>query len=196
MTRANTLSRAFTARTNVWLLLLLAAAWSGIGLRDTFAQTASKEYQVKAALLLNFVEFIQWPQSVFPDAQSPITIGVLGDDPFGSALEQTFQDESVEGRKVVIKRSKQLADLKTCHLLFICRSEKDRLGDILESLNDTSVVTVGDMDDFARRGGIINFYIDNNKIRFEINAAEPRGIKISSQLLKRARIVNADSRKG
>jgi hypothetical protein len=159
---------------------------------------ASKEYQVKAAFLLNFTEFIQWPAAAFANPDEPITVGVLGDDPFGAVLEQTFQDESVQGRKLVVKRSSRIEDLKTCQLLFISQSEKDRQADIIASLEDVSTVTVADMDQFAQHGGIIDFYIDRNKIRFEINtdAAQHKGLRISSQLLRRARIVGAGPGKG
>jgi len=179
---------------------LLAGACLLIGgIRTASAQaSSSKEYQVKAACLLNFVQFIEWPAAAFPESSTPITIGVLGEDSFGEILERTFQDESIQGRALVVKRSRQIDDLKRCHLLFISKSEKQRVGEILANLRATSVVTVGEMDEFAQRGGIINFYIDSSKIRFEVNpdAAQPSGIKIGAQLLKRARIVGSDPRKG
>lgn len=173
------------------LLLLFAAAWVVVHSADVQAQPApSKEYQVKAACLLNFVQFIQWPASAFPDAKTPISVGVLGDDPFGRVLEQTFEDESIDGRKLLIKRATHVDELKACHLIFISKSEKERLSGILESLNAVSVVTVGEVDEFVQRGGIIKFYLEENKVRFEINvsAAERKALKISSQLLKRAKI--------
>jgi hypothetical protein len=152
----------------------------------------SKEYEVKAAFLLNFVQYIDWPTTAFADAKSPIAIGVLGDDPFGSALDQTFQGESAHGRSFVIKRSRSVDDLKSCHLLFISKSEKDKVDDILSSLNTTTLATVSEFDGFARRGGLINFYLEGKKIRFEINtnAAQSKDLKVSSELLKRARIVD------
>ena len=188
MTRMNAIPRHPGIGASVCLLLLLAA----VGPRQACAQpAASKEYQVKAAFLLNFVQFIQWPAAAFPAPDAPIIVGVLGDDPFGAALEQTFQDELVQGRKLVVKRSRQKEELKTCHLVFVCNSEKDQLAEILASLNDAPIVTVGDIDQFAERGGIIGFFLDGNKIRFAINsnAAQRKGLRISSQLLKRAKIV-------
>lgn len=162
----------------------------------SLADVGSTEYKVKAAFLLNFTEFIQWPDNAFADSKSPIVIGVLGDDPFGQILEDTFKGESVQGRSVIIRRSHQIEDLKSCQMLFICRSEKDRLGEILSETANTSICTVGDMDDFAQRGGVINFYLDHGKVRFEINtsAAVQKALRISAELLKRARIVGADSR--
>ena len=114
---------------------------------------------------------------------------------FGAALDQTFQDESVQGHNFVVKRSRRVDDLKTCHLVFISRSEKDQIAQVLTSLSAAGVVTVSEMDRFAERGGIINFYLENKKVRFEINAdaAQRKGLKINSQLLKRAKIVGSNS---
>jgi hypothetical protein len=186
----------FGAVISLVVLVFLTASWPAAEVRA--GDTPSDEYQIKAACLLNFAQFIEWPAAAFPAPETPITVGVLGDDPFGSILEQTFQDESVQGRKLVVKRSRQIDDLKMCHLLFISNSEKDRLAEILASLKGASIVTVGETDQFAQRGGIINFYMNNNKVRFEINpdVAEQKGLKINSQLLKRAKIVSSDQEKG
>ena len=163
---------------------LLAPLWA-------LAQTPS-EYQVKAALLLNFAQFIEWPSQAFSDSNSSMVIGVLGNDPFGDALDNTFSGETVQGRPIVIKRAQQVEDLKGVHLLFVSNSEKDRIAEILASVKDDSVVTIGETDGFGRRGGIINFYFEGKKVRFEINssAAQKKKLKISSQLLKRAKLVD------
>jgi hypothetical protein len=179
------------------ILLQMAALWPIFQSHWASGQTEpSKEYQIKAACLLNFVQFIQWPSTVFPDPGTPITIGILGDDPFGQTLEKTFQDELVQSRKLAVKRSRQIEDLKDCHILFISKSEKSKIEGILAKLGDSATATVGETDDFAKQGGIINFYLDNNKVRFEINAdaGQRKGLKISSQMLKRARIVTTESR--
>jgi len=180
-------------RLGIGLLVFFAAStWGG---RSANAQgTPTKEYQVKAAFLLNFVQYIEWPAASFAKADTPITVGVLGADPFGPILEKTFQDEAVQGRKLVVKRSRQIEDLKSCHVIFVSKSESEHVGNILTSLNDSSIVTISELDGFAGSGGIINFYFDDKKLRFEINptAAQPKGLKISSQLLKRAKIVATD----
>jgi len=198
MTRTTETSQPLPLAASFGWLLILSLAWVSITPREVWAQSSAKEYQIKAACLLNFVQFIEWPAAAFPKPETPIIVGVLGDDPFGSVLEQTFQDESVQGRGLVIKRSRQLEELKNCHVLFVGKSERPHLGEILSNLGDVSVVTVGEIDEFARIGGIINFYIDGGKIRFEVNAdaAQHKGLKIGSQLLKRARIVGSDPRKG
>jgi hypothetical protein len=172
-------------------LTLLAALCCLIAPLWVLAQPPS-EYQVKAAFLLNFAQFIEWPAGAFSDGSAPIAIGVLGDDPFGDILESTLAGESAQGRPLVVKRSKQVEDLKDCHLLFISSSEKDHVTEILQSVKDSSAVTVSEFEGFGRRGGIINFVLDNKKVRFEINstAARNKKLKISSQLLKRAKLVD------
>ncbi len=160
------------------------------------AQT-SKEYQIKAAFLFNFAQFVEWPAAAFADASAPISIGVLGDDPFGPVLDQTVQGETINRRKLIVLRSQRLAGLKDCQLVFISKSEKSRLTDIFESLGSASVLTVSETENFARRGGMINFYLDGNKVRFEINsdAAQRKGIKISSQLLKLGKVISPERAK-
>jgi hypothetical protein len=159
----------------------------------------SPEYKLKAAFLYNFASFIDWPPKAFPTAQSPFVIGVLGDDPFGGALETIAQKKNVNGRPLALKRSHNVDDLKDCHVIFICASEQERLPQILEGLRGLPILTIGDRDDFSRQGGIINFFFDQNKVAFEINAeaAQRAGLKISSQLLKLARLQHAtESAKG
>jgi hypothetical protein len=195
MTRKLDKFKSFGTVIGLAVALILAAGWPGVEAR---ADDSSDEYQMKAAYLLNFVQYIEWPAQVFPDANAPIIVAVLGDDPFGDALEQTFQDETIQGRKAVIKRSHRVQDLKDAQLLFISASEKDHIEGILASLSDTSIVTVSETEGFAKHGGIINFYNNGNKIRFEINpdTAQRKGLKISSQLLERARIVSSEDDKG
>jgi hypothetical protein len=187
-------SKGFGLNARIWVLTLALIAI----LQASAPAASTKEYEVKAAFLLNFTQFIQWPAAAFSKPDAPLTVGVLGDDPFGSVLDQMFDGEIAQGHKLVIKRSRQVDDLKSCQLLFICKSEKDRLAEILAELKDSTIVTVGEADEFSQHGGIINFYIEDKKVRFEINAdaAESRGFKISSQLLKRAKIVGAEARKG
>ena len=166
---------------------------------QTQAQSSpSREYQLKAVFLFNFIQFVQWPDAVFPEPGTPIRIGVLGDDPFGQALDEAVRDETVRGHKLVVLRSRRLEDLQDCHLLFIGKSEARRIGEILAQIDRRPVLTVGETDGFARNGGIIAFFSEGNKVRFEINpvSAQRQGLKISSQLLGLGRIVAADTPQG
>jgi hypothetical protein len=167
-------------------LLLLA------GGRPLPAQTAiPAEYQIKAVFLFNFAQFVEWPPEAFPEAQAPLVIGVLGEDPFGAYLDETVRGEKLNGHLVVVQRYRRAEEIGACHVLFISRSEADRLEPILAGLKGRSVLTVGDFDGFARRGGMIRFVRENNKIRLRIGleTAKAARMTISSKLLRPAQIV-------
>jgi hypothetical protein len=145
------------------------------------------EYQVKAALLFNFVKFVEWPPNAFADANTPFVIGVLGQDPFGSYLDDTVRGERWNGRPLVVQRYRSAGELKNCHVLFISRSESDRLDQILASLKYRKILTVTDAA--GDNGGvIIRFINDGNRIRFKIDAqaAKTASLTISSKLLRLA----------
>ena len=176
-------------------LLLLISLLGGACGRRVAAQTAN-EYQVKAAFLYNFAKFIEWPTEAFSNGH--LVVGLIGDDPFGSALDQTINGKSINGRQLIIRRFKWGQNLRDCHILFIASSERKRLPQILESLRGARVLTVGELDKFCQQGGLINFILEENKVRFEINldVAEQAGLKISSKLLALARSVKGGSSVG
>jgi YfiR/HmsC-like len=193
--------RALERRPSVTVLMQLRA-WVGCGwLLFSFtpgmalAQSpASKEYQLKAAFLFNFVQFVEWPSNTFANAEQPFRIGILGEDPFGKSLDETVQGESVQKRKLIIVRSRQLDDLQGCQVVFISKSEKGQMTEILAKLGALKMLTVSEVPGFANRGGVINFFVENNKVRFEINptTAQSEGLKISSQLLSVGKIVETN----
>ncbi len=159
---------------------------------SVLAQPATpKEYQIKAVFLFNFAQFIEWPSTALTTNTGPFRIGVLGDNPFGTFLEETVRGEAIKNHQIVVQRAQEAAELKGCQLIFISKSEKKRLPEILTSLDSAAVVTVGEVEGFAQNGGIINFYIEDKKVRFEINpaAAHRAGLKLSSQLLSLGKIV-------
>ena len=185
-------SSAACSRRSVIGLFFVAILGLLLGPSRACAQeTNPKEYQIKALFLFNFVQFVEWPASVFPSPDAPIRIGVFGDDPFAGALEAAVQGEKVRQRPIVIERAARLQDLLGCHVVFVCRSERAQVGPIISALNGRPILTVGDLPEFARRGGMINFYLEGQKVRFEINraAAHASGLKLSSQLLSLARLV-------
>ena len=171
---------------------------------------SSREYEVKAAFLYNLVKFVEWPQKRMSDPNEPITIGILGKDPFGKAFDP-IKDKPVEGRKIVVRRLRSFAEMKQggepkaaekdvekevqawrrCHVMFICASEQKYLKEILDRVKEHPVLTVGDTKGFLESGGIINFVIEQEKVRFEIStaAAKLAGLKIRSQLLRLAKRV-------
>jgi hypothetical protein len=174
--------------------LILAIA-SG---RTAAQPTVSREYQVKAAFLFNFAQFVEWPTNTFTNAEAPFVIGVLGDDPFGNALEETIRGETIKNHKLVILRSKRAEDLQNCQLIFVSKSEHAHEAEILSRCTARKILTVSEIQGFANHGGIINFFADGKKIRFEINpaTAEREGLKISSQLLSLGKIVETDPKGG
>jgi len=148
-----------------------------------------QEYQVKAAFLLNFTKFIDWPAAAFADSGSPVAICILGDDPFGSALDQIVEGEVVDGRRISVQRIKRAPTPKSCQVVFVGKPEKEALK-ILRGLGP-GVLTVSEGESFARSGGMIAFVIENRRVRFDINLtiAENAGLKLSSKLLTVARTV-------
>ncbi|MCU0786062.1 MAG: YfiR family protein [Verrucomicrobia bacterium] len=146
------------------------------------------EYRLKAAFLFNFAKFVEWPPEAFVGPKSPMVIGVLGDNPFGTELEETVRNKVINERPVVVKVFQPPAAATNCHILFISTSEKKRLPEIFESLRRASVLTVGETDGFTETGGMINFVPEGNKMRFQINdeAARKAKLSISSKLLSLA----------
>jgi hypothetical protein len=157
------------------------------GPRFARAATLPLEYQVKAAFLLNFTKFIEWPAETAASA-SPVDICILGDDPFGPVLDQMVAGETLQGRKVEVVRVKRPTP-SSCQVLFIGRMEKDV--DSLLSMLRPGVLTVGDRPNFLRDGGIIEFTVESHRVKFDINqsAAAKARLQISSKLLNIARSV-------
>jgi hypothetical protein len=146
------------------------------------------EYDLKAAFLFNFAKFVEWPPDAFSGEPVPLTICVYGEDPFGSTLDAVVQGERVGERSLLVQRPDSLDDLGECHVLFVSRSEKDRLGEVMAHVRGKPVLTVADTDGFLRAGGVINFILEGNKVRFLIDqeAAERSGLAISSKLMRLA----------
>jgi hypothetical protein len=181
---------------DLWLHL---AAWLVVGATasapaDTVAQTsASPEYQLKAVFLFNFAQFVEWPASAFPAPDTPLVIGVLGEDPFGSYLDETVRGETVHGRPLEVRRYRAAGEIGPCHILFVSKRDPGRLDVLLDSLKGRSILTVGDFEGFASHGGMIRFVTDRNRIRLRINldAARAANLTLSSKLLRPAQIVAA-----
>ena len=175
----------------VWLVISVLLLSRGVA--SPAPTPTSPEYQLKAVFLFNFAQFVEWPPTAFPEAKAPLVIGVLGEDPFGPYLDETVRGEKVNNRPLVVQRFRRVEEIKTCHVLFVSRSERERLGQILPSLKGRNILTVGDAEDFAVRGGMIRFVTEKNKIRLRINvdAAKTADLTISSKLLRPAEIVTS-----
>ena len=198
-------------------LLILVLALTGIVCAAETDSTLSKEYQVKAAFIYNFIKFIDWPETApaEPDKKAdepaePITIGIIGENPFGKAFE-ALAKKKIHDRQVVIKhfggfaknstkyreggetkyKYKNAAALKACHVLFIGSSEREYCKQIIDIVKGSSVLTIGETKDFLDTGGIISFVMEQKKVRFGVNliAAEQAELKIRSKLLRLAKKV-------
>jgi hypothetical protein len=150
------------------------------------------EYKLKAVYLFNFLQFSEWPDSAFTDARSPIILGVVGNDPFGTVLDEVLQSEKVGVHPITVVRFRTADEITSCQALFVCMSEKDNCQTILNGVQGYATLTVSEISGFNYLGGCIRFYIENNKLRFEINmkALKQAQLKVSSKLLRLARIIN------
>jgi len=180
--------------------LALAALLSLAAASAIRAQAGSSvEYQVKAAFLFNFAKFVEWPPDAFPSDKSPITFCVFKHDPFGTSLDEVIRGKTINNRAILARRINELPDLKPCQLVFVNSAEDKLLSEILNSLKGTSALVVGEGDGFAERGGGIQFFLEDNKLRFAINvdAVQRARLNVSSKLLALARIVHSrESPKG
>lgn len=149
------------------------------------------EYQVKAVFLYNFARYVEWPSQSFKAASDPITICILGQSPFGDTLDQAITGKVVEGRSFVVRQVSDVQPGGNCQILFVGSSERKRFRSIAARLKGSGVLTVGDTQGFTADGGVINFKLDDGKVRFEIDvdAAARERLRISSKLLGLAQIV-------
>jgi hypothetical protein len=153
------------------------------------------EYELKGAFLLNFARFIEWPAEAFPSDKTAFSICVFGADPFGAALDDIARGKTINNRELIIRRSNKPAEVKTCQLLFVGDADTKRLPELLENLKGTSVLVIGEIDGFAQRGGGMQFFMENGKVRFLVNvdAVQRAGLKVSSKLLALAQIVHDET---
>lgn len=145
-----------------------------------------QEYEVKATYLFNFARFVEWPPSSAAAKSDSFAICVLGQDPFGPALDAIVAGESIDGKAVLAKRVSKPQDAVSCRVLYISSSEDSRLKEVLAALDKSGVLTVSDIPQFSQRGGMIEFTLQGNNVRFEVNLAiaENTGLTLSSELLK------------
>ena len=180
------MSRACNAYTNIVRLCLFTL----VLLTPSKGQSQTAEYQVKGAFLYNFAQFADWPPQAFTGTDSPFVIGVLGTDPFGKFLDELLRGETIKGRPVILKRFSRVDEIQAVHILFIHHKFDISASEISSLSTDKNILTIGDAPGFAENGGIICFYTENNKVRFEVNvgAAKAAGLVLSSKLLRLAKI--------
>jgi hypothetical protein len=151
----------------------------------------SSEYELKAAFLFNFAKFVEWPPNAFAGPESPFLVCVFGTDPFGITLDNALREKVIAEHPASVARVKRVADISGCQILFVAASESHLLPEVLAKLRGQCVLVIGETNDFASSGGVIQFTLEDNRVRFLINpdAADRAGLKISSKLLALAKIV-------
>jgi hypothetical protein len=188
--RVTAITKDFCQAMAIMAVLVILPVWI-----STSAESAAPtEPELKAAFLYNFIKFTEWPTSDLGKSESFI-IGILGKDPFGAALDQVIEGETVHGKAILVRRFTKVEDAADSHVLFIGSSEENNLPMILRVIVGQDILTVSELKNFAQRGGVINLKKDNSKIVFEINleAAKRANLTMSAQFLKLAKIVKSAS---
>jgi hypothetical protein len=172
----------------LWLFILMFAC-------PAQAQSPSRA-ELEAAFLYKFIAYVDWPPQTLDGPEAPFVIGVLGNDPFGKILDDNVAGEKVRGHSIEVRRYRSMNEVNRCQILFIASSEAPKLQSILDKIKGRSILTVSDLPDFARAGGMVGFVSQNNKIRFQINhdAALQAKLSISAKLLQLAQIVRTGKR--
>jgi len=181
------------------LLIAIAIAFGLHAFCFTQAQIPKPtDNAVKATYLYNFARFVAWPTEGTAAKANSVTICVLGQDPFGSALDSTLAGETIGTQRVIARRISDALEADNCQILFISSSEARRLNQIFETLDKKAILTVSDIPQFSQHRGMIQFVLADNRIRFEVNlaAAQRAGLILNSELLKVAITVRKDSTPG
>jgi hypothetical protein len=184
------------SRESIGIRLIVLALWLLTFSRISAAQSeALTENQIKAGFLYNFTKFVEWPPDSFVDSNVPTVVGVVGDTPITSLVTGAAEGRTVNGRAVIVKQFKLGQDLRGCQILFVSASEEKHMAQILDAIRGSSVLTVSESDGFAESGGVINFFVEGNKVRLEINleAASRARLKISAKVIGVARLVKDSS---
>jgi hypothetical protein len=173
------------------LILLPLAILFPLARRTSSADQSPTEYQVKAAYLFNFLKFVEWPEDPGSDPHGKWVIGFVGDTPIGDELARLVEGKNVLGRDLLIKKLQAADNLRACNILFISESEKKRLPSLLAALHGSSVLTVADMDNFIGSGGMVQFLVEDARVRvaIDVSATERARLKVSSKLLLLAHVV-------
>jgi len=152
----------------------------------------AQEYQVKTRYIASLAEYATWPASALPAATSdPIVLGILGTSPLDPYVRELERKHRIHGHRIEAVFLRQPSEARRCHIVFVSHSESLRLGEVLQVLRGRPVLTIGDTPGYAARGVMINLFLTQDRVLFEINqnALKAGGMGISSHVLKLARIV-------
>lgn len=185
-------ARSVLGMSRVCLVFWLVLAVKAVIPQFAAAQGDSAgEYELKAAMLYNLTRFVEWPPTAYSSPQAPTILCILGRDPFGESLSSMVSKQTSNGRPVQIRRVRNDQEVGGCHALYISSSERKQVVQILSTVAGSPILTVGEIGQFAARGGMIQFGLQDKEVRFDINldGALRAGLKISSRLLVLARVV-------
>lgn len=174
-----------------WPLILLLSMMP-LCMTPLLAATTASEYQIKAVFLYNFSNFIKWPDSAFEHANSEaFQICTYSENPFQRELELTVEGEKVNERVISVKHFTQLKELYRCQILYISESERNQLDQVLPALAEYPILTVSDIEGFAEQGGMIEFYLVDNRVRLIINITTARAVDlvVSANLLRVSKVL-------
>lgn len=176
-----------------FVFLAIAITLSNLIWNPGYSQAdGPKEYQVKAAFLYHFATFVDWPSSTFKDTKGHLRICIVGKDPFGESLDATLRAKRIGEHPLEIHRNPRQSTLRLCHVLYVTASRSSQLMTYHQQHGNANVLTVGENDTFMQHGGMIKFFMDDQKVRFAINpdAINKTNLKVSSKLLRLAKIVS------
>ncbi len=175
---------------SLFVMLCVTLLFQALAMEHGNSQVA-KEYQIKAVFLYNFSNFIRWPDSAFDSPEAAFNICILGEDPFQQVIDITTEDVTTQDKRPIeILRVAKTEKALACHILFISKSEAYNVDGIIREVGQYAILTVSDLDSFMERCGMIRFFIDNDRIRLEINRdkLESVGLKADANLLNLSRI--------
>ncbi len=172
-------------------ILLIAAALLAPAASLRAADEPTREQQVRAAFVFNFMQFVEWPADAFADEKAPLVVGMVGGETFGAAMEKALGGKAIGGRGIVLKRYATAGQIENgCHVVVLALPDRESFRLVRERVGGTPALLVGEGESFCRDGGMIRLFNEENRVRFEINphAAERAKLKIAAKLLKLAKI--------
>ena len=179
----------------LWAAVLASLVWPSLAPSNAVGATESEQpYRVKAAFLFNFASLVTWPEESFNDSESPFVICHFGGSQTRALFDTAYSGRMVERHPIEVWHPSRVGDVLGCHIIMITAERSEQAGGFIGAVAGKSILTIGETEGFALSGGVIGFYNDGSKIRFEINlgAAKSAKLRISSRLLQLARLVSSE----
>jgi hypothetical protein len=174
---------------NIFFFVTAISLFAGSSFRPAEAGNDEQEYVLKAAFLYRFTDYIDWGSS---NPTSDFTIAILGKSGITPPLIEIAKAKKVQGKRIIIKEYDAVDDISSCQIVFVSANYKPGIETAISRLANKPALIITEEPDACEKGAHINFLISDNKLKFEINinATETAGLKISSQLLEHAILVN------